>query len=135
MAVGFSKVLRWIGPTGRLAVPLFMVAAICLVTDRSHDYIGFHDIVVMALACPIGWLFLWLSVPLAELVFPANSTAVMMIRHVAGMIGLAANTYLLAAIMLFLTRKRPAQPTHVTETELEKLLDDHHRQNKHGTCE
>jgi len=114
---------KWISPQGKIALPLIILVALCLLDQFFHGqgYLRLSWYVCMALSCPLGWLAWWLTTSAIRGVEP-------LIAFVATFLGTTLNIYVMACCIKGFSRNPNEKPeTTVGEDELRKLLAEHHK--------
>jgi hypothetical protein len=121
---------QYVSSQGKLALPLIILAALCLLDQflNAEDYERPSWLVCLALSFPLGWLASRLGETTAHLIALQHGPIAWLIGFVFASVGTALNIYLLAAFIIWLFRKRGgAHATNVGDDEFRRLLDEHHK--------
>jgi len=121
---------KWISPQGKIALPLIILAALCLLDQYFNAicYWRLSGYVCVALSCPLGWLAWWLATSAMRVIDASQSAVAPLVELAAAFLGTTLNIYLIACCIKGFSRNPNEKPkTTVGEDELRRLLAEHHK--------
>jgi hypothetical protein len=95
---------QYVGPQGKIALPLIVLTALCLCDQlvNAVDYERLSWLACEALSFPLGWIAKSIAESLTESIAAGHEMAIVFI---AACVGSVLNIYLLAYCITFLRRR------------------------------